>query len=197
MIYLASRSPRRHALLAQLGVPFETLDVDLDESPRRGETPDVLARRLAEAKARAGRERLEAGATHLVLGADTVVVLDDRILGKPRDVDDACRMLSSLSDRCHQVLSAVALASRNGTRTRTSVSRVCFRALSDREARDYAATGEPLDKAGAYAIQGLAAMFVTELNGSYSGVVGLPLYETAELLTEAGVAIFPAQRSPR
>ena len=192
MIYLASRSPRRRALLAQLGVAFETLDVDVDETPRRGETPDALARRLAEAKAQAGRERLEAGAAHLVLGADTVVALDDRILGKPRDVDDACRMLGSLSDRCHQVVSAVALASPNGTQTRTSVSRVCFRALGDREARDYAATGEPLDKAGAYGIQGLAAMFVTELHGSYSGVVGLPLYETAELLTEAGIELFPS-----
>jgi septum formation protein len=189
MIYLASRSPRRRALLAQLGVRFETLDVDIDETPRAGESADALARRLAAGKAQAGRGCLDDADAHLVLGADTLVVVDDEPLGKPRDAAHASRMLMRLSGRCHQVLSAVALASAEGMRIRLSRSRVCFRGLSSPECEAYAATGEPLDKAGGYAIQGRAAAFVRELQGSYSGVVGLPLYETAELLGEAGVGL--------
>lgn len=189
MIYLASQSPRRRTLLAQLGVGFETLDVAIDETPQAGETPDALARRLAAGKVLAGRACLDDADAHLVLGADTVVVLDGESLGKPRDGDDAARLLMRLSGRCHQVLSAVALASADGTRVRLSRSRVCFRELARPECEAYAASGEPLDKAGAYAIQGRAAAFVRELHGSYSGVVGLPLYETAELLREAGVSL--------
>jgi septum formation protein len=189
MIYLASQSPRRRALLAQLGVCFETLDVDVDETPRPAESPEALAQRLAADKAQAGRARVDDADAHLVLGADTVVVLDDEPLGKPRDATHANRMLMRLSGRCHQVLSAVALASMDGTHVRLSRSRVCFRELSSRESEAYAATGEPLDKAGGYAIQGRAAAFVRELQGSYSGVVGLPLYETAELLAQAGVVL--------
>lgn len=186
MIHLASRSPRRRELLSQLSVAFSVLDLEIDESARAGETPEALARRLAIAKAEAGLAMLEADAT--VLGADTIVVLDEDVLGKPRDAEDARVMLRRLSGRCHRVLSAVALASSAGTSARISESRVCFRSVSARECAAYAATGEPLDKAGGYAIQGCAAAFVTDLQGSYSGVVGLPLYETAELLREAGVA---------
>ncbi len=150
MIYLASQSPRRRTLLAQLGVGFETLDVAIDETPQAGETPDALARRLAAGKVLAGRACLDDADAHLVLGADTVVVLDGEPLGKPRDGDDAARLLMRLSGRCHQVLSAVALASADGTRVRLSRSRVCFRELARPECEAYAASGEPLDKAGAY-----------------------------------------------
>lgn len=191
MIYLASRSPRRRELLDQLGVRFEVLDLEIDESPLVGETPQALVRRLAAAKAEAGKRLLDAGDAHLVLGADTIVMLDAQVLGKPRDATHACELLMRLSGRCHHVLSAVALASNKGSETRTSESRVCFRRLSRRECQSYAEGGEPLDKAGGYAIQGQAAAFVSELHGSYSGVVGLPLYETAELLAAAGIALFP------
>jgi len=190
MIYLASRSPRRRDLLGQLGVAFGVLDLEIDETVLAGETPDALVLRLATAKAEAGLALLGAGATDAVLGADTIVVVDDEVLGKPRDAEDARSMLRLLSGRCHQVLSAVALASDAGTTTSVSASRVCFRELSAEECAAYAATGEPLDKAGGYGIQGRAAAFVKDLQGSYSGVVGLPLYETAELLQEAGVAVF-------
>jgi nucleoside triphosphate pyrophosphatase len=191
MIYLASRSPRRRALLEQLGVRFEVLDPDIDESALAGESPDALVRRLATAKAGAGRRLPGHGDAHLVLGADTVVVLDDEVLGKPRDASHACELMLRLSGCWHRVLSGVALASADGTVTRLSESRVCFRQLSRRECEAYADSGEPLDKAGGYGIQGRAAAFVSDLQGSYSGVVGLPLYETAELLAEAGVALFP------
>lgn len=189
MIYLASRSPRRRELLDQLGVAFGVLDLEIDESALGGETPDALVLRLAIGKAEAGLALLPAGAKDAVLGADTIVVVDGEVLGKPRDADHARDMLQRLSGRCHRVLSAVALASAAGTSARVSESRVCFRELSPKECAAYAATGEPLDKAGAYGIQGRAAAFVRDLQGSYSGVVGLPLYETAELLRKAGVRI--------
>jgi septum formation protein len=190
MIYLASRSPRRRELLNQLGVRFEILDLEVDESIRAGETPEALVRRLAMAKATAGRALLDDDGAHLVLGADTIVVLDDKVLGKPRDLGHAVALLMGLSGRCHRVLSAVALVSAAGTPTRVCESRVCFRELSRRECEAYAASGECSDKAGAYGIQGRAAAFVNNLQGSYSGVVGLPLYETAELLREADVDVF-------
>jgi len=189
MIYLASRSPRRRDLLNQLGVAFESLDPEVDESPLAGETPEMLVQRLAASKAEAGRTRLAERSEHVVLGADTIVVLDGAILGKPRDAAHARELLMRLSGRCHQVLSAVALAGAGGTRIRLSESRVCFRPLTRAECAAYAATAEPLDKAGGYGIQGRAAAFVSDLQGSYSGVVGLPLYETAQLLTEAGVEL--------
>lgn len=189
MIYLASRSPRRRELLHQLGVEFEVLDLEVDESAGAGESAEALVQRLAKAKAETGRGLLADGDALPVLGADTIVVLDDAILGKPRDRGQACELLASLSGRCHRVLSAVALASADGTAVRLSKSRVCFRALARREIEAYAATGEPLDKAGAYGIQGRAAAFVSELRGSYSGVVGLPLYETSELLAAQGLDV--------
>ena len=190
MIYLASRSPRRRELLNQLGVSFEILDLEVDESMRAGETAGALVRRLATAKAETGRRLAGDKGANLVLGADTIVVLDDEVLGKPCDQDHAVAFLMRLSGRCHRVLSAVALASVDGTAIRVCESRVCFRPLSRLECEAYAATGDPLDKAGAYGIQGRAAAFVSKLRGSYSGVVGLPLYETGELLTEAGVDLF-------
>ena len=191
MIYLASRSPRRRELLHQIGVAFEVLDPEVDESAGAGETAEALVQRLATAKAETGRGLISDGDGRPVLGADTIVVLDDAILGKPRDRGQACELLARLSGRCHRVLSAVALASAAGTALRLSESRVCFRTLSRREIEAYAATGEPLDKAGAYGIQGRAAAFVSELRGSYSGVVGLPLYETAELLAAHGLDLLP------
>lgn len=193
MIYLASRSPRRRELLEQLEVSFQILDLEIDESKLTGETPDTLVQRLAALKAEAGWRLLDKGGADLVLGADTIVVLGNEVLGKPRDAAHACELLMSLSGCCHRVLSAVALACAHGTGVRLSESRVCFRQLSRQECEAYAATGEPLDKAGGYGIQGRAAAFVSDLQGSYSGVVGLPLYETAELLREAGVALLPVK----
>lgn len=183
-LVLASTSPRRRELLAQLGVVFDVLPVAVDEQPLASEQAADHVCRLALAKARAGAA--QAGADVCVLGADTVVVVDGEIFGKPVDADGAAAMLRRLSGRTHQVLSAVARVHRGGHQVRLSESMVTFRALSAAEITGYCATGEPLDKAGSYAIQGRAAAFVRHLEGSYSGVVGLPLFETAELL--AGVA---------
>lgn len=186
-VYLASRSPRRRELLAQIGVRFELIRADVDESPRAGEDAVEHVLRLAVAKASTGRARLGSRPPAPVLGADTAVVLDGEVLGKPSDEAQALAMLARLGGRAHEVATAVAVA--NGARvdTRVSVTRVWMRSLSAAEARSYWASGEPRDKAGAYAIQGRAAAFVTRIEGSYSGVVGLPLYETAELLAAAGL----------
>jgi septum formation protein len=186
MIYLASRSPRRRMLLEQIGVRYRVLALDLTERRRPGESPAAFVRRMARAKAELGRTRLPPGATAPVLGADTVVIADGEVLGKPSSVGEACAMLERLSGRSHEVLTAVALAATT-TEVALSRSRVWFRALTAEERAAYCATGEPLDKAGAYAIQGLAAAFVARLEGSYSGVVGLPLFETAELLRAVGI----------
>lgn len=190
MIYLASRSPRRHELLRQIGVEFRALNVDVDEEAREDEAPEVLARRLALAKAHAGAAGLGTIDAHApVLGADTVVLLGERMLGKPRDRAEARHMIMQLAGRSHSVITAVALVDGDDAATRTSETRVWFRPISAAECDAYCASDEPLDKAGAYAIQGRAAIFVARIDGSYSGVVGLPLYETAELLAEAGVAV--------
>jgi len=189
-VYLASASPRRSALLAQIGVPFQLLSVSIDESIASAETPAAYVSRLAEAKADAGRRQshVSGSAARPVLAADTAVVIDGEILGKPVDCEDAQRMLRLLSGRTHEVLTAVALATASGIAGRVSRSQVTFRAVSAMEAREYWNTGEPRDKAGGYAIQGRGAVFVADLHGSYSGVMGLPLYETAELLRLASVA---------
>lgn len=186
MIYLASRSPRRRMLLEQIGVRYRVLALDLTERRRPGESPAAFVRRMARAKAELGRTRLPPGAAAPVLGADTVVIADGEVLGKPSSAGEACAMLERLSGRSHEVLTAVALAATT-TEVALSRSRVWFRALTAEERAAYCATGEPLDKAGAYAIQGLAAAFVERLEGSYSGVVGLPLFETAELLRAVGI----------
>jgi septum formation protein len=186
-VYLASASPRRRQLLSQIGVSFQVLSVDVDESIAAGEAAEHYVSRLAQAKAAAGLARRNAARHAAVLGADTAVVAGGAILGKPAGCEDAERMLGLLSARTHQVLTAVALAGDDGVRVRLSRSEVTFREITPEEARDYWNTGESRDKAGAYAIQGYGAVFVSGLRGSYSGVMGLPLYETAQLLRAAGV----------
>jgi septum formation protein len=183
-IHLASQSPRRRALLAQIGVRHDVLGIEVDETPLAAEAPAEYVLRLALAKARAGH-RLRPDRP--VLGADTAVVQDDQILGKPRDRQDAADMLAQLSGREHRVLTAVALVG-DREETRLSVSHVRFRPIDAAEAAAYWQTGEPADKAGGYAVQGMGALFVESISGSYSGVMGLPLFETGELLRRAGIA---------
>jgi septum formation protein len=187
LIYLASGSPRRRELLQQIGVRFRVIGADLDETAFQGESPLAYVSRLAQAKAAAGWERSRDSGIAPVLAADTAVVLDGRILGKPKGLNDAIAMLLELSGRTHEVLTAVALRSSSGIEGNVSRSTVTFRSIDPSEARAYWETGEPSDKAGAYAIQGYAAIFITDLKGSYSGVMGLPLFETAALLKAAGV----------
>jgi septum formation protein len=188
-VYLASGSPRRRQLLQQIGVPFQVLSVTVDESIADGEEPFAYVSRLAGAKADAGLARsTAAGAPRRpVLAADTAVVIDGEILGKPAGRDDAVRMLRLLSGRTHEVLTSIALAAGGRTCCRVSRSEVTFRDITCAEASDYWDTGEPTDKAGGYAIQGLGAVFIAQLRGSFSGVMGLPLFETAALLETAGV----------
>jgi septum formation protein len=187
-LYLASRSPRRLELLGQLGLRPALVAADVDETPAPGERPKDYVQRIALAKARAGVAALAKAPARPVLAADTAVVVDERILGKPAGADDALAMLGLLSGRGHEVLTAVAVIGRR-EQVRLSLSRVRFRDISPAEAAAYWASGEPGDKAGAYAIQGRGALFVAELRGSYSGVVGLPLFETAELLAAEGVRL--------
>jgi septum formation protein len=193
-IYLASGSPRRRELLRQIGVPFRVIGAELDETARSGESAAAYVSRLAEAKAemgwKAGRDP-----TAPVLAADTAVVLDGEILGKPADMKAAIAMLLKLSGRAHEVLTGVALRTAAGVKLEVSRSSVSFRTVDPQEARAYWDTGEPRDKAGAYAIQGYAAVFIAALHGSYSGVMGLPLFETAELLRAAGVACWQRHES--
>ncbi|MDS4031715.1 MAG: Maf family protein [Candidatus Contendobacter sp.] len=186
-IYLASASPRRRELLRQIGVSYRRLRLDVDETPRLGETPNAYVVRLALAKARTGCATLGRRRPAPVLGADTAVVVDGAILGKPRDRAEGLAMLTLLSGREHRVLSAVALAVPTRDAVRVQESWVRFRALTPTECTAYWDSGEPLDKAGGYAIQGRAAAFVAELRGSYSGVMGLPLFETAALLRVFGI----------
>ncbi len=191
-LHLASASPRRRELLAQIGVPFVTLIASIDETALPGEPAERYVERLAREKALAGLAALGDPADAVVLGADTAVVLDGRILGKPADRAECLATLAALSGREHQVLTAVALASAQRIESRVVSSRVRFRPLRAGEAEAYWATGEPCDKAGSYGIQGLAAVFVSQLEGSYSAVVGLPLCETAQLLGEFGIPCWQA-----
>ncbi len=186
-IVLASASERRSRLLSQIGVRHESLAADLDEDPHPGESPAHYVQRLARDKALAGRAALGARTDRPVLAADTTVVLDGRIFGKPSGEQECVAMLMALSGRTHEVMTAVALADGAGLRTAMNVSRVTFRALDEQECRRYWATGEPAGKAGGYAVQGLAAVFISRLEGSFSCVMGLPLFETAALLDAAGV----------
>jgi septum formation protein len=186
-VYLASGSPRRRELLQQIGVAFRVVGTAVDEAVRSAETAPTYVLRLAVAKAEAGWERSRDATQVPVLAADTAVVLDGRILGKPADRQDAEGMLGQLSGRTHEVLTAVALRTANGVQSRISRSEVTFRSMAAGESGAYWETGEPGDKAGAYAIQGLGAIFIADLRGSYSGVMGLPLFETAELLCNAGL----------
>lgn len=193
-LILASASPRRTQLLLQIGVAHEVVPARVAERREPRESIAACVRRLAEQKSREVLQRLvDAGAPAgglAVLGADTAVTLEDRMLGKPRDEADGLAMLEYLSGRTHEVLSAVALADAQGVRSLLSVSRVRMRAIAAAEAARYWASGEPCDKAGGYAIQGFGAIFVEALQGSYSGVMGLPLFETSVLLGEAGVAVW-------
>lgn len=186
-LFLASASPRRRELLMQIGVPYSLLAVSIDETPELAEAPDVYVQRMAREKALAGLAQVD-GASACVLGADTTVVLDQQILGKPADQAEARATLQALSGREHEVMTAVALASEAGCVVRLVTSRVRFRTIRPGEIDAYWASGEPQDKAGSYAIQGWGAVFVSALEGSYSGVVGLPLCETAQLLAAHGVA---------
>lgn len=193
-LYLASNSPRRRELLAQIGVSYCVLQVAVDESIQPGEAAVALVQRLALAKARAGRAALPEDETKPVLGADTVVVCAGQILGKPVDRAAGLAMLAQLSGRSHEVYSAVALVSAQRERVAQHCSHVRFRDISPAEAAAYWASGEPQDKAGAYAIQGVGALFIAELSGSYSGVMGLPLFETAQLLNEFAIKILETGR---
>jgi nucleoside triphosphate pyrophosphatase len=189
LIYLASASPRRSALLTQIGVAHRVQPVDLDESRAAGEHPKKYVQRLAREKADALWSSLTDAGRLPVLAADTTVAIEGEILGKPVDEQDALRMLSLLSGRTHQVYTGVALLAATGARDAVSVSEVQFRALSNDEARAYWRTGEPVDKAGAYAVQGLAAAFIQRIAGSYSGIMGLPLFETSALLAGIGWSV--------
>lgn len=190
-IYLASRSPRRRELLAQLGVPFHLLifrDAELNEEEKPAEAPRDYVQRIAREKAQAGWSRMMQRRLPRapVLAADTTVALDARLFGKPADRREAEEILAALSGKRHEVLTGLALMYEERLETALSVSEVQFREISREEIRDYAATGECDDKAGAYGIQGRAAMFVREIRGSHSGIMGLPLFETAQLLAALG-----------
>jgi septum formation protein len=181
-IYLASASPRRKQLLSQLDVAFEQFATDIDESQVEGETVEAFVCRLAEEKALAGVVIAEQD--YPVLGSDTIVVLNGQVLGKPTDQSDAISTLTALSGQTHQVMTAIAFANKSKVKSMLVTTEVTFKHLSQQEINDYCATKEPLDKAGSYGIQGGAGRFVTNLNGSYFAVMGLPLYETEKLLNE-------------
>lgn len=186
-LILASASPRRQELLRQIGVGFAVQAQDIDETPRPGEHPETYVQRMAAEKAAAARSAFPDA---VVLAADTTVVCAGQILGKPADEAEAVAMLTSLSGRDHQVLTAVAVGNGDATQQALSRSTVSFRNISASEAQRYWQTGEPRGKAGAYAIQGYAAVFVCALQGSFSGVMGLPLFETASLLAEFNIPVW-------
>lgn len=182
MLYLASRSPRRNELLSRLGVPFRALDLEVPELRAAGEPAQAYVRRVALDKAQAGLALVADDPQAVVLGSDTEVVLDDRVYGKPADAADAAAMLASLAGRTHRVITVVALAAATRHMLETVESEVTFAPMSAAEIAAYVATGEPMGKAGAYAIQGGAERYIQHLAGSYSGVMGLPLQQTAALL---------------
>ena len=184
-LHLASSSPRRQEILTALQLEFTAAGVDLDETPLDIETPKEMVLRLAEGKALAAQK----SADYVVIGSDTAVVLDDVALGKPRDRDDAINMLLSLSGHTHQVITGVAVSRGEAVSTALSSTDVKFREIHQDEAAVYWQSGEPCDKAGAYGIQGLGGAFVESINGSYSCVVGLPVFETVTLLREAGIDV--------
>jgi len=182
-IILASASPRRQELLTQIGVSFRVESQDIDETLRSGEAARDYVQRMADTKAESALHSLAEDSQRVVLAADTIVICDDEVMGKPANQADALRMLLQLSEREHHVLSAVTVATRSERYSAISDSSVYFRAIDPQEAERYWLSGEPAGKAGAYGIQGRAAVFVKHLVGSYSGVMGLPLFETAELLS--------------
>jgi nucleoside triphosphate pyrophosphatase len=189
-IYLASASPRRRELLAQIGVEFVVRPAEIPEAPLGGEVAAAYVERMARAKAGAVWARVAEDAPRPVLAADTAVVVGTEILGKPRDSATALAMLARLSGRTHEVLSAIAVRFEDRTETSICASKVRFRATTAAERAAYCATSEPLDKAGAYGIQGCGAVFIADLQGSYSGVMGLPVFETAALLGRFGLPVW-------
>lgn len=194
-IILASASPRRQEILLQIGVVVKQVSVDVDEIPLQGEDPASFVIRLAEAKAQAGWN-MTAGSDGLpVLGADTAVVTGGQILGKPRDRDDALSMLSALSGKKHEVYTGVALKQGSQQQSTLNCTRVWFREISHSECESYWLTGEPVDKAGAYGIQGVAAIFIEKIEGSFSSVMGLPVYESARLLAAFGVDVLKLRQT--
>jgi septum formation protein len=198
-IYLASRSLRRRELLTQIGVAFDVLcfrsaaraDPEIDEAPRSGETADTYVLRLAQAKAEHGARLIARRKLlpRIILAADTALEIDGDIIGKPTDSADAIRILHRLSGRGHRVLTGIATCFQNEIRTALNVSEVRFRPLESAEIHRYVASGDPMDKAGAYGIQGYAGLFVEYISGSYTGIMGLPLFETGILLKEANIRI--------
>lgn len=180
MLYLASASPRRRELLEQLNISYRVITPEIDETPYPNENPQEYVSRLACAKAVAGQQLVSP--EDRILAADTAVIYQGQIFGKPKDAADAAAMLRQLSGQTHQVLTAIALLQGTQCLSRISATAVSFRAVSDAEIQAYIATREPFDKAGSYAIQGVASIFIERIEGSYSGVMGLPLFETAELL---------------
>ncbi len=196
-LILASASPRRAELLRQIGVDFEVAAAHIDESVMPGEPATDYVKRMARQKALATQKNLDKAGERVVLGADTCVICDDHILGKPADEEACIEMLELLSAREHQVLSAICILQGNNQHLAVSESHVAFRVISRAEAALYWATGEPRDKAGGYGIQGLASVFVSELRGSYSGVMGLPLFETAQLLAKCGVGFWQSRISQK
>ena len=187
VLHLASSSPRRRELLTALGLNFSYDGVAIDESTLPGEAASDMVLRLATGKARAAYDSGEYSVP--VLGADTLVILDDRVFGKPKSKQEALHMLASLSGTTHQVLTGVALMANGELQTALSVTEVQFREIHPDEAEAYWQSGEPAGKAGAYAVQGLGGVFVSAINGSYTGVVGLPVFETAGLLRRAGIEL--------
>lgn len=187
-LILASASPRRLELLSQIGVQARAIPADIDETPRKGESPSEYVVRLAQEKAQVVYDSLGTGVA--CLGSDTSVVKSGEILGKPNNYADAYEMLMRLSASCHEVMTAVAIATEQGIVSCLVITKVWFRVLTDDEIQAYWASGEPQDKAGAYGIQGLGAVFVDRIEGSYSAVVGLPLAETSKLLKSVGVPIW-------
>lgn len=188
-IYLASQSPRRRELLQQIGIKFRVLVPDVDECPLAREAPADYVARIAQMKAEAAWAQIVARRMKRqpVLAADTAVIVGRRILGKPRSHDEAAAMLQALSGRSHQVITTVAVAFERKLKLAHSITTVTFRRLAPDEIAQYVRSGEPLDKAGAYAIQGRAATFISRIEGSYSGVMGLPLFETSRILKSFGV----------
>ena len=197
LIVLASGSPRRRALLEQINVAHHVHPADVDESALPRETPAEFARRIAFSKADFVLRALDGAEGRIVLAADTAVVLDDELFGKPSDAGAAATMLRRLSGRVHEVVTAVAALRGDARESAISRSRVSFRELDEAEIESYVASGEPLDKAGAYAVQGYAALFIERLDGSYSGVMGLPLFETGQLIAGLGGRVRPAARGAK
>jgi septum formation protein len=193
-LYLASESPRRSELLAIMGVKYTVMPANIDETPATGELPEDYVRRMALEKARTVRDQPAVSANALILAADTAVVLDNDMLGKPQGRVSALAMLGALSGRTHLVLSGVVMCSADREECVLSRTEVSFRTLPAEEMAAYWATGEPADKAGAYGIQGLGGVFVSRISGSYTGVVGLPVYETAELLGRFGYPVLDGQQ---